>query len=177
MFPLARGGDRGCLEGVFAMGQVYVLISRVTDPQARGFVFSLRLVSGPSRQQRKLRWPELPAHRSSAQGFVGGHLPALASGGYQRGRRLEEGLQRDQRVGLRAGPGAVTISHPTAGQPGALHPAEEQVICVEYNSPPDPICATLSLPRAGVLLFVSRVAIRSPGRSRRYWIRSQRPPP
>ena len=29
----------GCLEGVFAMGQVYVLISRVTDPQVRDFVF------------------------------------------------------------------------------------------------------------------------------------------
>ena len=30
----------GCLEGVFAMGQVYVLISRVTDPQVRDFLFS-----------------------------------------------------------------------------------------------------------------------------------------
>ena len=72
-------------------------------------------------------FPELPAHWPAAQGLVGGHLRALASCRYQRGRRLEEGLQRDQRVGLRAGPWAATLSHPATDQPGALHSAEEQV--------------------------------------------------
>ena len=37
-----------------ALRQVYVLVSRVTDPQVRDFVFSLRLEPGRYREERKL---------------------------------------------------------------------------------------------------------------------------
>ena len=139
------------------MGQVYVLISRVTDPQARGFVFFAPLGVWSFSLAKKLRWPELPAHRPSAQGFVGGHLPALASGGYQRGRRLEEGLQRDQRVGLRAGPWAAAVSHPAAGEPGTLHPAQEQVV---LNAAPTRL-HFLALPRSGDVFALHDAPTRS----------------
>ena len=38
----------GCLEGVFALGQVYVLISRVTDP------INFSLIEMPSVERQKL---------------------------------------------------------------------------------------------------------------------------
>ena len=49
---------RGCLEGVFACGQVYVLISRVTDPQ------NLHLIGLPPRDLL----PEV-CHAWSAAGY------------------------------------------------------------------------------------------------------------
>ena len=49
-----------------------------------------------SREEMTTPFPELPAHWPAAQGLVGGHLRALASCRYQRGRRLEESLQRDE---------------------------------------------------------------------------------
>ena len=70
---------------------------------------------------------EFDAHRLAAQRPVGGHLAAVASSRYQHRRRLEEGVQRHQRVGLRARPGAIEVAHSAAYHARALDPAEEQV--------------------------------------------------
>ena len=77
---------RGCLEGVFAMGQVYVLFSRVTDPRHLELIGHLCLSIVPSHV--------ICSGRPTSRGYPRGRLPRLGAGWPGRGRMSSAGHQR-----------------------------------------------------------------------------------